>query len=199
MTKNVFLEKLKEKLSFLPSDDVNERLTFYGEMIDDRVEEGLSEEEAVNGVGNIDDIVSQTVSDTSLIKLVKEKVRPKRKLKGWETALIIIGSPLWLPLLITFLAVVFALYVSVWVVIAAFWAVFVCFAAYGIYGIVYGTISLFGSPDAGHFAFLGAGLAFIGFSVFVFFGCVKTTKGILFFTKKLAAKLKSGFAAKEEA
>ena len=199
MTKNEFLEKLKEKLSFLPSDDVNERLTFYGEMIDDRMEEGLSEEEAVNGVGGIDDVVSQTVSDTSLIKLVKEKVRPKRKLKGWETALIIIGSPLWLPLLIAFLAVVFALYVSVWAVVAAFWAVFVCFAAYGIYGIVYGTISLFGSPDAGHSAFLGAGLAFIGLSVFVFYGCVKTTKSILFFTKKLAAKLKSGFAAKEEA
>ncbi len=199
MTKTEFIEKLKSRLSFLPPDDVNERLTFYGEMIDDRMEEGLSEEEAVDGVGSIDDIVSQTVSDTSLVKLVKEKIKPKRKLKGWETALIIIGSPMWLPLLITFFSVFLALYITVWAVIAAFWAVFAAFAAYGVYGIVYGTLSLFGSPDAGHFAPLGAGLALAGLSVFVFFGCLNATKGILKLTKKLAYKIKSGFAAKEEA
>lgn len=199
MTKNEFIEKLKSRLAFLPPDDVNERLTFYGEMIDDGMEEGLSEEEAVNGVGSIDDIVSQTVSDTPLVKLVKEKIKPKRKLKGWETALLIIGSPLWLPLLIAFFAVFLALYITVWAVIAAFWAIFAAFAAYGVYGIVYGTLSLLGSPEAGHFALLGAGLAFAGLSVFVFVGCVKATKVILKLTKKIPKKFKSGFAAKEEA
>lgn len=47
MNKQEFLVKLRKGLSGLPKEDIEERLTFYSEMIDDRMEEGLSEEEAV--------------------------------------------------------------------------------------------------------------------------------------------------------
>ena len=47
MTKQAFLAALGERLVGLPQKDIEERLTFYSEMIDDRMEEGLSEEEAV--------------------------------------------------------------------------------------------------------------------------------------------------------
>ena len=59
MTKQEFLSRLREGLSGLPEDDIAERLTFYGEMIDDRIEDGLSEEEAVAEVGSVDDIAAQ--------------------------------------------------------------------------------------------------------------------------------------------
>ena len=42
MTKNEFLEQLRRGLSGLPMEDIDERLNFYSEMIDDRIEEGLS-------------------------------------------------------------------------------------------------------------------------------------------------------------
>ena len=45
MTKNEFISRLRARLSGLPKDEIRERLAFYGEMIDDRIEEGLSEEE----------------------------------------------------------------------------------------------------------------------------------------------------------
>ena len=51
MTKLKFLLLLNERLSHLPSKEVEERLAFYSEMIEDRMEEGLSEEEAVSEVG----------------------------------------------------------------------------------------------------------------------------------------------------
>ena len=41
MNKKDFLARLREGLSGLPQDDVAERLTFYAEMIDDKVEDGL--------------------------------------------------------------------------------------------------------------------------------------------------------------
>ena len=47
MTKQEFLNQLRMGISGLPQEDISERLTFYREMIDDRMEEGLSEEEAV--------------------------------------------------------------------------------------------------------------------------------------------------------
>ena len=74
-----------QELSGLPQDDVEERLSFYGEMIEDWIEEGLSEAEAVAAMGDVAEIVRQTVADTSLVKIAKERIRPKRHLKGWET------------------------------------------------------------------------------------------------------------------
>ena len=48
MTKIQFIMDLYEKLSGLPQDDVDERLNFYSEMIDDRIEDGKTEEEAIS-------------------------------------------------------------------------------------------------------------------------------------------------------
>ena len=42
MSKQAFLARLRKELSGLPKDDIEERLAFYEEMIDDRTEEGLS-------------------------------------------------------------------------------------------------------------------------------------------------------------
>ena len=56
----------------LPQGDVEERLTFYSEMIDDRMEEGISEEEAVCEIGSVDEIVSQIIADIPFTKLVRE-------------------------------------------------------------------------------------------------------------------------------
>ena len=51
MNKQEFLSGLRKGLCGLPQDDIEERLSFYGEMIDGRIEEGLSEEEAVSEIG----------------------------------------------------------------------------------------------------------------------------------------------------
>ena len=47
MSKSEFLTALRARLGGLPQGDVAERLDFYSELIDDRMEEGLSEEAAV--------------------------------------------------------------------------------------------------------------------------------------------------------
>ena len=56
MTKLKFLLSLHDKLSDLPQNEVEERLSFYSEMIEDRMEEGVSEEEAVSARGSVDEI-----------------------------------------------------------------------------------------------------------------------------------------------
>ena len=52
MSKQEFLAQLRKSLSGLPQEDIEERLTFYSEMIEDHIEEGLPEEEAVSAVGS---------------------------------------------------------------------------------------------------------------------------------------------------
>ena len=87
MSKQEFLAQLRKGLSGLPQDDIEERLTFYSEMIEDRMEDGLSEDEAVSSVGSVDEIVSQAVAETPLMKTSKEKRKSKRQPRAGEIVL----------------------------------------------------------------------------------------------------------------
>ena len=80
MYKNEFLTELRNRLQGLPQDDLDNRINFYEEMINDRMDEGKSEEEAVAEIGSVDEVVTQIASETPLLKLVKEKAKPKRAL-----------------------------------------------------------------------------------------------------------------------
>lgn len=199
MSKQEFLVQLRKGLSGLPKDDVEERLAFYSEMIDDRMEEGSTEEEVVSEVGNVDEIVSQIIEDMPLVKLVKEKAKPKRMLRAWEIVLLILGSPLWLSLLLAVVAVIFSIYLVLWSVIISLWSVFGSILGCGFGGIVAGIgFAVSGNGFTG-VVLIGAGMVCIGLAVFLFYGCKAATKGILLLTKKIALGIKNCFINKEEA
>lgn len=199
MTKQEFLSALGKGLSGLPQADIEERLSFYGEMIDDRMEEGLPEEEAVERIGSVEETVSQIISEIPFSKLVKEKVRPKRNWKAWEIVLLILGAPLWAPLLLAAAAVVFSMYIVLWALIVSLWAVFVSLIAAALGGLVCGVAQLTAGNQMQGFALIGAGLFCAGASVFLFFGCKATTVEIARLTKRFALWLKKRFVKKEEA
>ena len=199
MTKNEFLDALRENLKGLPKNELEERLAFYSEMIDDRMEEGLSEEEAVAAAGDIDEITAQIIGDVPLVKIAKEKMKQRRKLEGWEIALLIIGSPLWISLLVAFIAVIFSIYVSLWSVIISFWSVFVSFIASGAAVLIAGTAFTFLVNKAAGLFMIGTGLVLAGLSVFTFFGCKAATKGLCLLTKKTVLWIKKRFIKKETA
>ncbi len=198
MNKQAFLAQLRKGLSGLPKDDIDERLTYYGEMIDDRMEDGIPEETAVSEIGDVDGLVAQIIADIPLGKLVKEKITPKKKLRAWEIVLLVLGSPIWLSLLIAALAVIFSLYVVLWSVIVALWAAFVSLAACGLAGIAAGVYFAVSGNALTGLAVIGAGIVCAGLAVFAFFGCKAATKGILSLTKKLAVWLKNCFIKKED-
>lgn len=188
MTKLDFLFSLEKKLSSLPRKELEERLGFYAEMIEDRMEEGLSEEEAVAAVGDWEQIASQILSE-----FPTEPKPAKKPRKFWNILLLILGFPLWLPLLIAAFAVVFSLYVSVWAVIVSFWAVFVSLTVSAVFVCLAGIlVAVFGNTAPG-IAVLGAGLVCGGLSILAFHGCDLATKGTLLLTKKLLSR----FAKKE--
>ena len=190
MSKFEFLEKLKKGLTGLPESEIEERLNFYSEMIDDRIEEGLTEEEAVAQVGSIDEIISQVLSETPLSNLVKEKVKPKRALLGWEIALLIIGAPLWLSLLLAVFSIIFAIYITIWSVIVSLWAVGVSLAASSL-GVIFtgGVLAVTGNPAVG-LALVGASFTLAGLSIFWFLGCKLATQGCVILTKKILQGIK---------
>lgn len=198
MSKQEFLAELRKALSGLPQGDVEDRLTFYSEMIDDRMEEGLAEGDAVSEIGTVDEVAAQIVGEIPLTKLVKERVRPKRALRVWEIVLLALGSPLWLSLLAALLSVTFAGYLVVWSVIFCLWAMEAALMGFAFYGAVAAVIHVVQGNGFIGLAALGASAFCAGLSIFLFFGCKEATKGILLLTKKVALGVKSLFIRKED-
>ena len=203
MTKQEFLNSLKEKLSTLSESDVEERLNFYSELIDDMIEEGSNEVDAISSIGSVDDIASQIISENSSKKenekdFQESKQKKKRNLKAWEIVLLAVGSPIWVPLGIAIFAIVISLYAVLWVLIASFWAIFASLTACAPAGIVAGICLIATAQGAlGGISLMAAGLVCAGLAIFAFFGCLASTKGSALITKNTVLGIKNLFVKKE--
>ena len=189
MGKQEFLSLLKNGLQGLPQKEIEEHLSFYGEMIDDRMEEGLSEAEAVSQIGTVNDVILQILEETSLTKLVKEKVKPKRALK----AFLIAGSPVWLALLIALAAVILAGYIVIWSTLVALFAVTVSVGVCSFIGTSVPGIFIIKGYWSAALATFGAGFFCSGVSIALSFGLKSAAKGVVKLTKKLTLGIKSLF------
>ena len=203
MTKQAFLDSLQKGLGGLTESDAQERLNFYSEMIDDRIEEGLSEEDAVAQIGDVEKIVASILAEipqrqsekqeaprviTKVEKPVHQAAAPKKdKKKGmetWQIVLLIVGAPLWIPLMIAAFSVIISLLAALWSVVATLWgALFGTLAGCGIGLSVFGLGCILAGKLVVGTAVLGAGLACAGLAIFAFFGCIYTTKGAAWLTK----------------
>ena len=199
MNKLDFLLLLHDKLAALPSDEVERGLNFYSEMIEDRMEEGMTEEEAVASVGSVDEIAAQIAADIPLVKIAKKNLKPKRRLAAWEIVLIVLGSPIWISLAAAAFAVIVSIFAVFWSVIVSLWAVFAALCGVGV-GLPVGGIVFVACGNAlSGVAAIGVGLASAGLAIFAFFGCLAATKGAAWLTKQSVIGIKKCFVKKEGA
>ena len=189
-----FLTELKSKLVGLPPDDVDNRLSFYEEMIDDRMDEGLTEEEAVADIGTVDEVIKEIAKDTPLVSLVKHKMKPKRTLKAWEIVLICVSFPFWLPFVIVGLVLLVVAIILMWTGAIVVYATEVSLIA----SFFVGLINFFASMGAGAMEpmYLGVALVSLGGAVLLSFGCYGVTKGMIKATKGMIIGIKSWFIKK---
>lgn len=190
MRKQEFLSKLKRKISRIPKNELNERLNFYSEMIDDRVEAGFSEEEAVARIGTVEDVANQILNEYPHIKEKKNI-----QLNGKMILLIVLGFPLWLPLLIATAAILFSLIVVLWSLIISLWAVFISLCVVAIASPILGIIYMFSVNIGYGLAFLGLGLVSSGIGILSYYGIkfisiqtINLSKAIFTKSKKMIAK-----------
>ena len=191
MNKQEFLSALESKLSKLPRKDVAERIRFYEEMIDDRIEDGLSEEEAVADIGSVDEIYEQFVKELPLLSIIKERVRPKRRMSGGKIALIASTAILWFPLLVAAFSILLSLLAVLWSLVISAWAVLLSLAVSAPVGIVAGILSLTTGNITQCVLLIGAGLVCAGLAIFAYFGSLYATKGSISLTKKMIVDIKN--------
>ena len=187
MTKEEFLKELESKLSGLPKDEIKNRIDFYSEMIDDIIEEGKTEEEAIEKIGNVDSTIKQIASETSMVKLVKEKIMPKRPLRTIEIVLIILGAPLWVPLVLLTLFLVILAYLLIWL------GVIICYSIllFSAYSFITEIINFF-ALDFSLFH-ISIAIISIGMGIFMYYGSLYATKGTILLSKKIGFSIKKSF------
>ena len=197
MNKQEFLARLKAGLNGLPTEEIEQRISFYGEIIDDKIEEGLSETEAVSSLGGVDKVIEGILEEIPLSVIVKKRIKPKNPLKGWEIGLIIAGSPIWGSILTSLFAVALSVYASLWAVLISVWAMTLSFAVGSIAGIVMLFVGLFTKNAPMGFAMLGAGLLLGGLAIFSYALSELFTKALVKITVKIPTWIKRCFIGRE--
>lgn len=176
MTKQIFLDALWQSLSDLPQEDVAQSLEYYEEMLDDYIEDGLTEQEAVEQIGMPEEIAERIRLELPLPTLVRVRTANARRPKAWEIVLLVLGSPVWIPVLLAVLVVLLSVYIVIWSVVISVYAVFLSFAVafLGALGLAVWTLC---DGDMIHGLFLlGAGLICAALAILFFLASVALTK-----------------------
>ena len=197
MNKPEFLYQLRQSLSGFPKEDIERTLEYYSESIDDRMEEGTGEEEAVAAMGSIAENRRNCMEELPLSKLVKERLHPRRRLAAWEILLIVLGAPIWLPLMLAGLILVLALFVVLGAVVFSFAAViFAVFASAGAVLISSPFFFFAGERAEGLFR-LGAALFCGGVAILLALSFRGIAGGIAFAGRRVFLWIKGRFIRKE--
>ena len=192
MTKDEFIEQLRKNLSGLPKEEIDDRISFYEEMIDDKIQDGYKEEDVISDLGSPDKVAREIIGDVPLRKIIKERVTPKRSLKAWEIVLIILGFPIWFPLVLAILIIFLSGFIVIWSLMFAIVVVDISFVTAGGGAIGVGFMTFFNnSKSFGAFEFgigifaIGLGLLLVFFTKSIITALVKVTKKMLVGTKNL--------------
>ncbi len=186
MTKKEFLDGIREKLKGLPPNDIDRSLGFYEELIQDVMEDGISEEKAVESLGSIDEIAEQILSETSIPITQKPE---KRNFKPLEIVLIILGFPLWLPLVMTVFILILAFYICACSILFSLYAVDFSLAATALFSLFSTFKFLFSGDILQSCGFLGTALVCGGLAILTFLGLNAVVKFFVILSKKLFDKI----------
>ena len=186
VNKMQFLQSVREQTAGMPLTEINRLLEYYSEMIDEAMEEGMSEEEATAHLGTWEEICAQIeefrTSEPQPIEAIKEEpakelknpipeTKPKKRisLPMWAVVLLILTSPVWGAIVLSLGIAVFAVIVSLVVIggalVVSLFAVVLSLVVVGVVGIPAAFVLLVTSSLAPFLLTLGGGLVCAGLAI----------------------------------
>lgn len=196
MNKAQFLNELRRGLSQLPPEEIDKQLSYYSELIDDMIEDGMTEQEATERLGSVQEIYENILRDMPLPLLVKTRAKPKNGWTAMSIILIILGFPIWFSLAVILLVAVASVYVVIWALVIVAFAVVLATIACAILFVIFFLRLLFSSAAAALLA-LGLGLACAGAAVIAGLIAITCCKLIVKATAAIGRGIKSLFIRKE--
>ena len=177
MSKADFLRLLERALMQLSEEERQKNLEYYSELLDDMMEEGMTEAEATAKLGSPNQIAQSILQEMPLGKLVSTRMKPR---SGW-----------------TPLAIVLAVFVSIWALGFAAVAVVIALAVAVVAAPIFAVRAAVMTLPLG-LMLLGAGLVLLGLCVLGGLMAVELCKLLWQLTVWLAHKIKGLVIRKEE-
>ena len=191
VNKKDYLDSLAKALDCLSREKRSEILSFYQEAIDDRMEEGMSEEDAVCAMGPVESAAESILGELPVVPRAVAKTRRKSPALLWVLA--IAGSPLWIPLAFAFLLAVASVYLCIWLTAACIWLV----AAVCMLVLPFCLYLAWCGAIAGTFAFVlaqaGLGCVLGGSGLLVFNAAFSASRALAVLSQKWIRKAVSPF------
>lgn len=152
MNKQEFLAALARELEPLPREERERTLTYYGELIDDRLEDGQDEGEVIQSLGAPKAVAEELLGEEEQPQL------PNRGLRVWLVVLLVLGFPLWGSLLVAAAVVLLCVFLCLYIPAFVLGVLALSFLAGAVLGVA-GTPFLI--ADTG----LAAGLFQLGLAI----------------------------------
>ena len=151
----------------------------------------MTEAEAVAAMGTLGEVAKATLDELPAVP--RAIARTKRKSTALLWALAIVGSPVWIPLLLAFVAVAATVYICIWVLALCVWIVAAAFGGAGVVGLLFTVDGII----IGHVPYvltsMGMGFASIGVALLAGAGAWTASKQIARLSALWAKKAVSPF------
>lgn len=162
MSREQFLEQLRNKLKGLPPEDMEDALEYYKEYLDEAGPE--NEAATIEAWGDPDRIATQILADYAA-KRVDAKPSARKGLSTvWVVILAIFASPIAVPIAAVIVCVMLALIIAVGSVVLGFGAAAVGLFAGGVCSVIMGLCVMFQSFPTTVF-YVGTGLFCAGLGI----------------------------------
>lgn len=189
MTKQEFLDELKYQLSGLASFDSRHLLKHYEQRIDENIESGMSEEEAVSSLGTVMQVANRAILKCSL-KNIKEHRKNHRKHRSvGQWFIFILTSPLWISVQLAIALLVAAVFLLVWLLVAFAFCLTAAMALGSLIGTFISILTFVNASRTVAVGFEGACIIAFGLSVLLFVGSLALAKS----AKQLYKKMRGGY------
>ena len=184
MSKVEFINDLRRLLATIDIAERNKFIAYYEEMIEDYKECGDTEEEVIRKIGSPKNIADNILKEQGTIDI---KI-PRFKSSPLNIILLILGFPLWGSLLLAFVIVIFAFYLTVGCIPFSTGVTSVAFFGAGLLSIIVSPIMMSEILPTG-IAQLGAGISLIGFSIILGVLTIFLSKKLFLITKIITNEL----------
>ncbi len=195
MKRDEFLSELEDRLSCLSPAQLEEAKRFYDEAIADRMEDGMNEEESVAGIGSPAAAAEAILDDLPVVPRAIAKTR--RRSDALLLALAILGSPVWLALLVAFIAVALGVYVCIWAIALCVWAFALALMVSGVTTAALATAGVSAGLVPYTFAMAGCALGLIGAALVIGAGAWVASKQVARISAAWVKKALSPFIKKK--
>ncbi len=195
MNRQEYLEKLRRALAQMPQEELEKQIAYYDELISDMCEDGMTEPEATARLGDPGAVAAELLAALPLGTLVKTRIRSAGGLSALNIVLLVLGFPLWFPLLVSAFAVVLSLLVTLWALAISFGAVVL---ALGLSALALPFALIFGFVEGSPLMLVGMALAAAGLCVLGALLIPPVFRGVAALCRACGRGLKSIFIKKEK-